>query len=137
MLPQTLTFDYLSRLQAAGQTPGAATSSSGVIRAVVQADGVTGLWKGALPGLVSVCVYVCMCVCVCVCVYVEVGNSRPGECMSGSQNYHYVFTLHCMFHNFTLQCMLSHFTGSQKCHYVFSLPCTFVGLARTVYTHRI
>ncbi|KAF5843188.1 mitochondrial carrier domain-containing protein [Dunaliella salina] len=40
-----------TRLQAAGQTPGAATSSTGVIRAVVKADGVTGLWKGAMPGL--------------------------------------------------------------------------------------
>lgn len=41
-----------TRLQAAGNTPGAATSSIGVIRAVVQADGVVGLWKGAMPGLV-------------------------------------------------------------------------------------
>lgn len=41
-----------TRLQAAGQTPGAPKTSSGVIRAVVQADGVVGLWKGALPGLV-------------------------------------------------------------------------------------
>jgi len=40
-----------TRLQAAGQTPGAATSSTGVIQAVVKADGVTGLWKGAMPGL--------------------------------------------------------------------------------------
>lgn len=41
-----------TRLQAAGNTPGAATSSMGVIRAVVAADGVVGLWKGAMPGLV-------------------------------------------------------------------------------------
>jgi len=41
-----------TRLQAAGQTPGVPTTSMGVIRAVVQADGVVGLWKGAMPGLV-------------------------------------------------------------------------------------
>lgn len=40
-----------TRLQAAGRTPGAHKSSSAVIRAVVQADGVVGLWKGAMPGL--------------------------------------------------------------------------------------
>jgi solute carrier family 25 uncoupling protein 8/9 len=40
-----------TRLQAAGATPGAVRTSSGVIRAVVAADGVAGLWKGALPGL--------------------------------------------------------------------------------------
>lgn len=41
-----------TRLQAAGNTPGAATTSMGVIRTVVAADGVVGLWKGAMPGLV-------------------------------------------------------------------------------------
>lgn len=40
-----------TRLQAAGRTPGAHKTSAAVIRAVVQADGVVGLWKGALPGL--------------------------------------------------------------------------------------
>jgi solute carrier family 25 uncoupling protein 8/9 len=42
----------LSLTQAAGRTPGAPRTSLGVIRAVVAADGVAGLWKGALPGLV-------------------------------------------------------------------------------------
>ncbi|KAG1659971.1 hypothetical protein FOA52_010604 [Chlamydomonas sp. UWO 241] len=47
-----------TRLQAAGAssatgTAGAAPRSSmGVIRAVIAADGVVGLWKGAMPGLV-------------------------------------------------------------------------------------
>ncbi len=41
-----------TRLQAAGRTPGTPRTSMGVIRAVVQADGVVGLWKGAMPGLV-------------------------------------------------------------------------------------
>jgi len=40
--------------QAAGKTSGAATSSAGVIQAVVETDGVAGLWKGPLPGLVGV-----------------------------------------------------------------------------------
>ncbi|KAJ9520243.1 hypothetical protein QJQ45_030272, partial [Haematococcus lacustris] len=37
--------------QAAGKTPGAQKTSMGVIRAVMAADGVAGLWKGAMPGL--------------------------------------------------------------------------------------
>lgn len=41
-----------TRLQAAGRDPLAPKTSSGVIRAVVSADGVAGLWKGAMPGLV-------------------------------------------------------------------------------------
>lgn len=41
-----------TRLQAAGRDPAAPKGSMGVIRAVVQADGVAGLWKGAMPGLV-------------------------------------------------------------------------------------
>lgn len=41
-----------TRLQAAGSTPGAPTTSRGVIKAVVEKDGVTGLWKGAMPGLI-------------------------------------------------------------------------------------
>lgn len=41
-----------TRLQAAGRTPGAPTTSMGVIRTVVAADGVVGLWKGAMPGLI-------------------------------------------------------------------------------------
>ncbi|GFH14689.1 predicted protein [Haematococcus lacustris] len=40
-----------TRLQAAGKTPGAQKTSMGVIRAVMAADGVAGLWKGAMPGL--------------------------------------------------------------------------------------
>ena len=39
-------------LQAAGRTPGAQRSSMAVIQSVVAADGVVGLWKGAMPGLV-------------------------------------------------------------------------------------
>ncbi|GFH13271.1 uncharacterized protein HaLaN_09121, partial [Haematococcus lacustris] len=38
-------------LKAAGKTPGAQKTSMGVIRAVMAADGVAGLWKGAMPGL--------------------------------------------------------------------------------------
>jgi len=45
-----------TRLQAAGRTPGAETTSMGVIRKVVAVDGVTGLWKGCMPGLVRSCV---------------------------------------------------------------------------------
>eukprot|EP00195_Chlamydomonas_chlamydogama_P006491 CAMPEP_0202901760 /NCGR_PEP_ID=MMETSP1392-20130828/14521_1 /ASSEMBLY_ACC=CAM_ASM_000868 /TAXON_ID=225041 /ORGANISM="Chlamydomonas chlamydogama, Strain SAG 11-48b" /LENGTH=313 /DNA_ID=CAMNT_0049588371 /DNA_START=335 /DNA_END=1276 /DNA_ORIENTATION=+ len=41
-----------TRLQAAGRNPGAPNTSMGVIRHVVNADGVVGLWKGAMPGLV-------------------------------------------------------------------------------------
>ncbi|GFR52872.1 hypothetical protein Agub_g15500 [Astrephomene gubernaculifera] len=41
-----------TRLQAAGKDPNAQKSSMGVIRAVVAADGVAGLWKGAMPGLI-------------------------------------------------------------------------------------
>ncbi len=41
-----------TRLQAAGRDPAAPKGSMGVIRAVVKADGVAGLWKGAMPGLV-------------------------------------------------------------------------------------
>eukprot|EP00798_Chlamydomonas_sp_ICE-L_P024962 gene24962-10620_t len=42
-----------TRLQATGNTKsGGATTSMGVIRSVMAKDGVTGLWKGAMPGLV-------------------------------------------------------------------------------------
>ncbi|GLC72922.1 hypothetical protein PLESTF_001310000 [Pleodorina starrii] len=42
-----------TRLQAAGRDPTAQKTSMGVIRTVVAQDGVAGLWKGAMPGLVS------------------------------------------------------------------------------------
>jgi hypothetical protein len=45
-----------TRMQASSRALGASacasSSSMGVIRSVVAADGVVGLWKGALPGLV-------------------------------------------------------------------------------------
>ncbi|PNW72754.1 hypothetical protein CHLRE_15g641200v5 [Chlamydomonas reinhardtii] len=41
-----------TRLQAAGRDPTVPKTSVGVIRAVVAADGVAGLWKGAMPGLI-------------------------------------------------------------------------------------
>ncbi|GLI68255.1 hypothetical protein VaNZ11_012609 [Volvox africanus] len=41
-----------TRLQAAGRDPTAAKTSMGVIRAVVSQDGIAGLWKGAMPGLI-------------------------------------------------------------------------------------
>lgn len=41
-----------TRLQAAGRDPAAQKTSVGVIKAVVAADGVPGLWKGAMPGLI-------------------------------------------------------------------------------------
>ena len=55
-----------TRLQAAGSAAGRAaaapSTSMGVIRAVVSADGVTGLWKGAMPGLFrSAILTACQC----------------------------------------------------------------------------
>ncbi|GLC36793.1 hypothetical protein PLESTM_000502500 [Pleodorina starrii] len=41
-----------TRLQAAGRDPTAQKTSMGVIRTVVAQDGVAGLWKGAMPGLI-------------------------------------------------------------------------------------
>jgi len=43
-----------TRLQAAGANKGSGvpTTSMGVIRSVVASDGVVGLWKGAMPGLI-------------------------------------------------------------------------------------
>lgn len=41
-----------TRLQAAGRDPAAPRTSMGVIQKVVSTDGVVGLWKGAMPGLV-------------------------------------------------------------------------------------
>ncbi|KAG2482543.1 hypothetical protein HYH03_018534 [Edaphochlamys debaryana] len=41
-----------TRLQAAGRDPAVPKTSMGVIRQVVAADGVAGLWKGAMPGLI-------------------------------------------------------------------------------------
>ncbi|MEW5310807.1 MAG: hypothetical protein WDW38_002568 [Sanguina aurantia] len=41
-----------TRLQAAGRNPDVPKTSLGVIRSVIKSDGVAGLWKGAMPGLV-------------------------------------------------------------------------------------
>jgi len=41
-----------TRLQCAGNNPAKPKTSMGVIKAVVAADGVVGLWKGAMPGLI-------------------------------------------------------------------------------------
>ena len=47
-----------TRMQAAGRSAGAPVTAMSVARNVVASDGVTGLWKGATPGLVS---FLCLC----------------------------------------------------------------------------
>lgn len=41
-----------TRLQAAGRDPNLPKTSMGVIKSVVEAEGVKGLWRGAMPGLI-------------------------------------------------------------------------------------
>eukprot|EP00201_Polytomella_parva_P011889 CAMPEP_0175056958 /NCGR_PEP_ID=MMETSP0052_2-20121109/10980_1 /TAXON_ID=51329 ORGANISM="Polytomella parva, Strain SAG 63-3" /NCGR_SAMPLE_ID=MMETSP0052_2 /ASSEMBLY_ACC=CAM_ASM_000194 /LENGTH=316 /DNA_ID=CAMNT_0016322083 /DNA_START=52 /DNA_END=1002 /DNA_ORIENTATION=+ len=51
-----------TRLQAAGRDPALPNTSMGVIRSVVAADGVPGLWRGAMPGLIrSAILTACQC----------------------------------------------------------------------------
>ena len=50
--PQHLRLRLQTRLQCAGNNPAKPKTSMGVIKAVVAADGVVGLWKGAMPGLI-------------------------------------------------------------------------------------
>mmetsp|Transcript_21692 Transcript_21692/g.38771 ORF Transcript_21692/g.38771 Transcript_21692/m.38771 type:complete len:310 (-) Transcript_21692:793-1722(-) len=51
-----------TRLQAAGRDPSMPNTSMGVIRSVVASDGVPGLWRGAMPGLIrSAILTACQC----------------------------------------------------------------------------